>query len=63
MFRHTRVTRVSLRGQSPGSVSDRGVKYLLRHKLRELDIHNCPQITVSENNQHKINYLINSPIK
>jgi len=46
MFRHTRVTRVSLRGQSPGSVSDRGVKYLLRHKLREIDIHNCPQITV-----------------
>lgn len=44
VFRHTRLTRVRLRDCS---VTDRGAKYLLRHKLRELDIHNCPQFTVS----------------
>ena len=44
MFRHTRVNRVSLRDCS---ATDRGAKYLLRQKLRELDIHNCPQFTVA----------------
>ena len=44
MFRHQRMTRASLRGCS---LSDKGVKMVIRHKLRELDIHNCPQFTVS----------------
>ena len=37
------ICRASLR---ESSISDRGIKYLLRHRLRELDIHNCASITV-----------------
>jgi len=46
----TRIQRVSLRDSS---ITDRGLKYILRHKLRELDIHNCPALTV--NTLHSIN--------
>ena len=44
MFRHQRMTRASLRGCS---LSDKGVRMVTRHRLRELDIHNCAQLTVS----------------
>ena len=44
VFRHQRITRARLRGCS---LSDRGVNMVLRHRLRELDIHNCAQFTVS----------------
>ena len=29
------------------SITDRGIKYLLRHRLKDLDIHNCAALTVS----------------
>jgi len=38
------VSRASVR---ESSITDRGLKYLLRHKLRELDIHNCPALTAA----------------
>ena len=44
MFRHQRMKRTSLRGCS---LSDKGLKMVIRHRLRELDIHNCAQFTVS----------------
>jgi len=40
----TRVSRASVR---ESSITDRGLKYLLRHKLRELDVHNCPALTAA----------------
>lgn len=40
----TKLCRANLR---ESSISDKGLKYLLRHKLRELDIHNCPGLTAS----------------
>jgi len=42
MFRHQRMKRTSLRGCS---LSDKGLKMVIRHRLRELDIHNCAQFT------------------
>jgi len=43
IFRNlTRICRVSVR---ESSISDRGIKHLLRHRLRELDIHNCAGLT------------------
>lgn len=39
----TRICRASLR---ESSITDRGIKYLLRHRLKELDIHNCAALTV-----------------
>eukprot|EP00092_Neocalanus_flemingeri_P107396 GFUD01137841.1.p1 GENE.GFUD01137841.1~~GFUD01137841.1.p1 ORF type:complete len:763 (+),score=248.66 GFUD01137841.1:337-2625(+) len=51
IFRHlTRICRASLR---ESSITDRGIKYLLRHGLRELDIHNCAGLTVQT--LHNIN--------
>ena len=44
MFRHQRMKRASLRGCS---LSDKGLKMIIRHRLMELDIHNCAQFTVS----------------
>jgi len=44
------LTRVSARDSS---VSDRGLKYLLRHRPREVDIHNCSGLTVTT--LHNIN--------
>ena len=38
------ICRASLR---ESSITDRGIKYLLRHRLKELDIHNCAALTVS----------------
>jgi len=43
IFRHlTRLLRACLR---ESSITDRGIKYLLRHRLKELDIHNCAALT------------------
>jgi len=43
IFRHlTRIWRACLR---ESYITDRGIKYLLRHRLKDLDIHNCAALT------------------
>jgi len=44
-----KINKVSVRDSS---ITDKGIKTLLKHQLRELDIHNCPGLTA-----HTLSYI------